>query len=53
MTLVMLIVIVLLLFCGGGFYGYRGGYYGYGGIVIVGLSGILIILYLLFGSGYR
>ena len=53
MSLVPTIVVLLLLFGGGVFYGYRSGYHGgrdFGGIL--GLL-VLLVLYLIFGGGYR
>ena len=54
MTLVLIIVVLLLLFGTGGFYGYRSGYYGRGGFGgILGLLVLLAVLYLIFGGGLR
>jgi len=52
MTLILIVVVVLLLFGTGGFYGYRSGYYGRGGFGdILGLLVLLAVLYLVFGGG--
>jgi hypothetical protein len=51
MTLILVILILVLLF-GGGFFGYNRGYYGgrsFGGLL--GFLVVLFILYLLFGGG--
>lgn len=50
MLAVLVILIALALFGGGGFYGYQGGYYGaggFGGISIGGVVLVLIVLYLI------
>ena len=46
MSILLIVLIVLLLFGGGGFYGYGQSPYLGGGI---GLVGLIIILFLLFG----
>ena len=43
--------VIVLLFGGGGYYGHRRGYYG--GISLIGVLAIVLIVFLLFGSGYR
>jgi hypothetical protein len=51
MGLILLILVIFLLFSGGGYYGYRSGYYGGahcgGGL---GLIVLILILFLLFGG---
>ena len=48
-SILLIVLLVIVLFGGGGFYGYRGGYYGTGGVSIIGVLGLVVILYLLFG----
>jgi hypothetical protein len=52
-NLILLVVVIAVLFGGGGYYGHRRGYYGGNGLGIVGVLGIVLVAYLIFGSGYR
>ena len=54
MTIIPLIIVLFLLFGGGGYYGYNRGYYGgrgFGGGL--GLLVLLLILFTVFGGGLR
>jgi hypothetical protein len=42
---------LILLFGGGGFYGYRSGYYGSRGIGLVGILVVILVIYLVIGGG--
>ena len=54
MGLILLIPVILFLFAGGGYYGYRSGYYGgrgFGGTL--GVIVLIVILFWLFGGGFH
>lgn len=53
MPTILLILVILFLFGGGGYYGYRGGYYGTGGFSLFGIVAVCIVLWILFGGGVR
>jgi hypothetical protein len=47
-----LILVLILLFGGGGFYGYRSGYYGPRGMGSVSILLIALVVLLLMGGGF-
>jgi hypothetical protein len=43
---------LILLFSGGGFYGYRSGYYGGRGMGLAGILVIVLVVFLVMGGGF-
>jgi hypothetical protein len=43
---------MILLFGGGGFYGYRSGYYGPGGMGLASILLIVLVIVLVMGGGF-
>jgi hypothetical protein len=48
----LLFIVLILLFSGGGFYGYRSGYYGSRGMGLVGVMLIVLVICLVIGGGF-
>jgi hypothetical protein len=44
--------LLILLFGGGGYYGYRGGYYGPRGMGLASILAIVLMIFLLMGGGF-
>ncbi len=49
--MLLIIILLILLFAGGGFYGYRSGYYGSGGLSVMSILAIVLVIWLVMGSG--
>lgn len=48
--MLLLITVLILLFGGGGFYGYRSGYYGPRGMGLVSILLIALVIFLVMGG---
>jgi hypothetical protein len=53
MDLIILVIILVVVLGGSGFYGYRSGHFGGRGLgMILGLLLLVLILYIIFGGGF-
>jgi hypothetical protein len=50
--MLLFMILLVLLFSGGGFYGYRSGYYGGRGMGFAGILVILLVIFLVMGGGF-
>lgn len=47
-----MVIVLILLFGGGGFYGYRSGYYGRTGMGLMGILVVVLVIFLVISGGF-